>query len=406
VTDLAPGNAPSASRGVTVTLLGVTQILAWGSSYYLPAVVAGAIARDTGWSLTWVVGGLSLGLVAAGLVSPEVGRRIGQGFGRTVLAASAMLLASGLLCVGLATTLPVYLAGWIVIGAGMGAGLYDAAFATLGTLYGLEARRTITVLTLFGGFASTVCWPLSAYLLEHLGWRGTCFAYAAIQLGFSLPAYLLLLPSPAPALSAASLPSEAKQPTSRLIEPRQLPCFLLLGLTISLAALISTTLSVHLLTLLQADGTGLSTAVMLGAMVGPAQVSARVVEMILGRHYHPIWTKLAATSLVTVGIVLIWTGMPLRTIGLLFYGCGIGIESIARGALPLALFGAAGYGARMGQLAFPSLIAMAAAPYLGAVLMQQGGADLTFSILTALAAMNVALVLMLRAVSKVGVGAE
>ena len=179
--------------------------------------------------------------------------------------------------------------------------------------------------------------------------------------------------------------------------PDQLPSFLVLGTTISLAALVSTALSVHLLTLLQSGGLSLAAAVALGAMVGPAQVSARLVEMLFGRHYHPIWTKLAATSLVTAGIVILWTGSPFLAVGLLFYGCGIGIESIARGALPLALFGAQGYGARMGRLAMPSLVAMAFAPYLGALLMQRGGADLAFSVLVALAAANVGLVLFLRA---------
>jgi hypothetical protein len=145
------------SRGAVVSLLGVTQILAWGSSYYLPAPLADAIADDTGWSLTWVVGGLSIGLVAAAIGSPQVGSRIGGGRGREVLSLSAIFLACGLFTIGLTQSLPVYNAGWILIGIGMVGGLYDAAFATLGALYGMDARRTITALTLFGGFASTVC---------------------------------------------------------------------------------------------------------------------------------------------------------------------------------------------------------------------------------------------------------
>lgn len=383
----------SRSRGATVTLLGITQILAWGSSYYLPAVLAGAIASDTGWPLTLVVGGLSLGLVVAGLVSPIVGDNIGRGHGRFVLAASAFFLAAGLLCLGLANAPPVYLAGWIVIGIGMGAGLYDAAFAALGTLYGLEARRTITALTLFGGLASTVCWPLSAFLLEQYGWRGTCLIYACIQLGLSLPAYALLLPSPR--MTNAGEATQAK-PKIRLIEATDFSTFLILGASISLAALISTALSVHLLVILQAENMTLATAVALGAMVGPSQVASRLVEMFFGRHYHPIWTKLAATSLVTAGIFLLWTGSPFLAIGLMLYGGGIGLESIARGALPLALFGPKGYGARMGRLAMPSLVAQAVAPFLGALLLQAGGAQLTLIVLVALAASNVALVLLLR----------
>jgi MFS family permease len=130
------------SRGAIVTLLGVTQILAWGSSYYLLAVLAGDIATDTDWPSALVVGGLSLGLVFAGLVSPVVGRRIGNGHGRAVLASSSFFLAAGLFCLGFASSVPMYLAACVIVGVGMGAGLYDAAFAMLGTLYGLEARRT------------------------------------------------------------------------------------------------------------------------------------------------------------------------------------------------------------------------------------------------------------------------
>ena len=159
----------SMSRPAVVGALGVTQILAWGSSYYLPAVLAGPIAKDTGWPLAWIVGGLSLGLLVAAIVSPRVGRAIDREGGRRTLALSAIAIGAGQIGMALSPTLPAFLASWLVIGAGMGAGLYDAAFATLGRLYGNDARRAITTLTLFGGFASTVCWPLSAMLEAHIG---------------------------------------------------------------------------------------------------------------------------------------------------------------------------------------------------------------------------------------------
>ncbi|MBV8839432.1 MAG: MFS transporter, partial [Alphaproteobacteria bacterium] len=177
--------APLPDRRVIVTALGVTQILAWGSSFYLLGVLANEIVRDTGWSYAFVMAGVSAGLFVAGLVSPRVGRTIAARGGRPVLATSALLLALGLMLIAAAPNIAVYLGGWIVIGAGMGAGLYDAAFSTLGGIYGKDARKPITWVTLFGGFASTVCWPLSAFLVEQLGWRGACFVYAAIQLGFS-----------------------------------------------------------------------------------------------------------------------------------------------------------------------------------------------------------------------------
>ena len=165
-----------------VAALGIVQILAWGSSYYLLAVLAGPIARDTGWPYAWVIGGVSLGLLVAGLASVRVGRAIEEYGGRRVLAAGAVLLAAGLALMAAAPSVPVYLAAWLVLGLGMGAGLYDAAFSTLGRLYGAGARGAITALTLWGGFASTVCWPLSAWLVEGVGWRGACLAYAGLHL--------------------------------------------------------------------------------------------------------------------------------------------------------------------------------------------------------------------------------
>ena len=156
----------------------------------MPAVLADPIVRDTGWPLTWVVGGLSLGLLVAALISPRVGKAIEQRGGRGVLAFSAAALGVGQLGLSVAPSLPLHIAAWLVIGVGMGAGLYDAAFATLGRLFGHNARASITALTLFGGLASTICWPLSAFLVSFVGWRGACAAYAAIQFGFALPLYL------------------------------------------------------------------------------------------------------------------------------------------------------------------------------------------------------------------------
>jgi MFS family permease len=172
---------PTRSRGTIIAALGMTQIMAWGSSYYLPAVIAPAVVADTGWPLAWVVGGLSLGLFVGGLISPRVGSSIERHGGRNVLAFSAACIGIGQIGLAFAPSLAVYIVAWLVIGLGMGAGLYDAAFATLGRLYGHGARSAITTLTLFGGFASTVCWPLSAFLMGEIGWRGACLVYAAVQ---------------------------------------------------------------------------------------------------------------------------------------------------------------------------------------------------------------------------------
>jgi MFS family permease len=180
-------------RRVVIPALGVTQIFAWGSTFYLPAALAPLIASDTGWPYDLTVGGVSVGLLVAGLASPRVGRLISENGGRPVLAIGALLLATGLLGIGTSSTLAWYLVSWLVTGAGMSASLYDAAFSTLGRVYGSSSRTPITVVTLFGGFASTVCWPLSAFLAARYGWRGACFTYAAIQIAVALPIHLLAL---------------------------------------------------------------------------------------------------------------------------------------------------------------------------------------------------------------------
>jgi MFS family permease len=383
--------APKApSRVVVISVLGVTQIFAWGSSYYLPAVLAKPIAADTGWSLSWVVGGLSLGLLIAGLVSPWVGRAIARRGGRPVLAVSAGLLAAGLSALALSQSLPAFLIAWLLIGLAMGAGLYDPAFATLGRLYGHGGRSAITTLTLFGGFASTVCWPLSAFLDAHLGWRDACLVYAGFQLAVALPAYLFALPreSPRPAPLPVSPNSQAHAPASGDFRGTT---FLLLASTITLSSVISTTLSVHLLTVLQAKGLTLAAAVGFGALVGPSQVAARTVEMVIARYHHPIWTKVASTSLVAAGLAALWSDAPIIPLALALYGAGIGLESIARGTLPLAIFGPERYPVTMGRIAMPSLIAQAAAPSIGAALIEAGGVDGAMAVFVASAVCNVLL---------------
>ncbi len=292
-----------------------------------------------------------------------------------MLAVSAGFLAAGLLTLALGRSLPVYVAAWLVIGLGMGAGLYDPAFATLGRLYGHGGRSAITTLTLFGGFASTICWPLSAFLEAHLGWRGACAAYAGFQLFVALPIYVLVVPReprrssvrPVQASSRSLAPAKPEAPRHGL--------FALLAATITLASVISTTLSVHLLFILQAEGYTLAVAVSLGALVGPSQVAVRAIETLIARFHHPIWTHIVSALLVAGGLAALWFGGEVIVLALALYGAGIGLESIARGTLPLAIFGPERYPAVMGRIAMPSLIAQAAAPSIGAALLEAGGPD-------------------------------
>jgi len=397
---LGKGRATGPRKGLVVAGLGLTQILAFGSSLYLPAVLSRPIADSTGWALPWVVGGLSLGLLTAGLVSPTIGRTIDRRGGRMVLSFSSVFFAIGLAGLGLAPSLSAYLAAWVAIGAGMGAGLYDAAFSTLGHLYGRDARSAITKLTLWGGFASTVCWPLSAYLVETIGWRGACGVYAALHLVVALPIHLFVVPA-----FAAKTPGNDREqgPVAEATRPLlglrdNVPAIVLLAGVITLSGVIASVVSVHLLDLLQAHGLDLAAAVALGALIGPSQVAARFGEMAFGKRYHPLWTMIASTVLMAAGLLLLMSpGYAIAAVALATYGGGNGIGSIAKGTVPLALFGPAQYATLMGGIARPSLIAQAVAPSLAAVLVGVDGVSALLPVLAGLALANVCLVGLLAA---------
>ena len=374
-------------RWIVVSAMGICQILAWGSSYYLLAVLAVPIARDTGWSPTWIVGGLSLGFLVSGVVSPRVGRAIERFGGRPILMASAVLLALGLLGLGLAPNLTSFVAAWVLVGCGMGCGLYDPAFSTLGRVYGEAARPLITGVTLWGGFASTVCWPISAFLTDHLGWRGACLTYAAIHIAVVLPLYAFGVPQetqrrPAPGKVTANTPVDRQ-------------AFVLLASGFTLASVIMTVIAVDLLALLQSEGVAMAAAVGLGALVGPSQVGARVFEMLLGRRAHPIWSLLVSAILVAVGLGMLIGAPGTMAVGIVLYGSGSGIRSIARGTVPLALFGREGYAVLMGRIAMPTLVAQAASPLVGSWLLARWGATPTLAVLCGAAVVNVALVVAL-----------
>jgi predicted MFS family arabinose efflux permease len=354
-------------------------------------VFATAIVADTGWSLGWVVSGTSIGLLVAGLISPQVGRIIDRHGGRPVLLASSLFYAVGLAGAGLAPNLPLYLIAWALIGIGMGTGLYDAVFAALGRLYGSGARGPITNLTLFGGFASTICWPLSAFMIDHVGWRAACLIYAALHLVISLPLQMAVVKRSAPVAEPVAQDASPLPNTPPRIE-NETTIFALLAVMLSISAGIGSIVIVNFMIFLQARGVDYAVAVSLGTLFGPAQVGARVIERLFGNRYHPIWTMVASCGLMAFGLIMLLGSFPLLLLIILIYGAGYGISWIGRGTLPLALFGPERFPRLMGKLAFPSLIVQAAAPSAGALLIEISGAHVTIAVLTGLALINVVLI--------------
>ena len=342
-----------------VTTLGTAQTVAWASSYYLPAVLAEGIAADLGLTTAWVFFAFSAGLLISGFVGPLSGRLIDLHGGHRVLPASNVIIAAGLVMLGLSDGPLTLTASWLMMGVGMSAGLYEAAFSTLARIFGSSARRAITGITLIAGFASTVCWPLSGWMETAFGWRMTCFVWAAVQLFVCLPINALL-PRTRAAEHAAPKAASAAAGAPRHFWLMAALAFVFAGTWFS-----STAMAAHLPRLLQEAGASHAGAIAAGALIGPAQVAARLVEASMMRHFSPLASARVATlahPLAAGGLVAF--GAPATTFFAVTHGAGNGVMTIANGTLPLYLFGAGGYGLRQGLMMAPARFVQGAAPFV------------------------------------------
>jgi MFS family permease len=357
-----------------VLALGLTQTIAWASSTYLPAILAQPIASDLGVSRATVFGAFSVSLVVMAVAGPPVGRAIDRGHGREVLVVSNLVLAAGLVLLGYAPDPWTLFGAWCVLGVGMAMGLYDAAFATLVRLYAGAARGPITGITLVAGFASTVGWPLTAYIAEHYGWRASCFSWAAIHVCLALPVNLHWLPSIVRERSGAIRTEPIQGSPRDLIRSandrpkHERTAFLLLVLFAATTAFVTSAMAAHLPGLLLAMGTSPVAALTAATLLGPAQVAARVFEFAAAHRFrvHSIVTARIATALHPIGglVLLIFGGPPLAAAGFsVLHGAGNGMITIAKGTLPLAVFGPEGYGLRQGLLSVLARTMQAIAPF-------------------------------------------
>ena len=349
-----------------ILALGTTQTLAWASSYYIPAILADPIARDLGISSNWVFAAFSASLVLSALLGPRIGRQIDLVGGRSVLAISNLTLAAGLLLLGLASSIPLLVAAWLLLGIGMTCGLYDAAFGALGRIYGDTARRAITGITLMAGFASTIGWPLTALGLEHIGWRNTCFAWALAHILIGLPLNLLMIPRVESTKTAAGAAINPHIPIDRTMA--------LLAFAFAAAWTVTGAMAAHLPRILEATGATPLQAVAAGALIGPAQVAARIVEASFLSRFHPlVSTRLACITHPIGAVIVALVGGGAASAFAIFHGTGNGILTIARGTLPLSIFGPRNYAYRLGIIGAPARLAQAAAPLAFGVLIDVMG---------------------------------
>lgn len=384
-------SVPEAPRGVPSTLgntaLGLTQIILWGGSFFLIAVIVGPVVESTGWPQGAVIGALSLAILVSGLLSPWVGTRIRRIGGRPVLVTGTLIMAAGLVLMAMAGSLPVFLAAWVVIGIGMAGALYDPLFAAIGQAYGGAARGAMTQIAIASGFAITLCWPASSFLVAHIGWRGACLVYAALAAFVVAPIFALALPG---GRGTGSM----RAPVAPGIKAPRLAGEGLLALTFTTAAILMTAVSVELLLLLQSHGISAASAVALSALIGPSQVGARVLELAFGQRAHPIHLLLISAGSVALGLLLLVVAPSLAWLAIMLYGAGNGMRTVVRGTLPLALYGQGEYAAVIGRLARPPLLGQAATPIACGYAMEWFGIATLAIIMVAMATLNFALSLL------------
>lgn len=398
--------APAAGIGL-ILALGVTQVAGYGALYYAFAVLAPGITMSLGWAPEWTYGGFALGLLAGGLAAPFAGRLIDKYGTRRMMSIGSVLASLSLFALSRAEGLVSYYAAMIALEVVSTLVLYDAAFTALTQAHGAGARRAISKLTLIGGFASTLFWPLTTGLLAQADWRTIYQIYALGYLALALPLHAFLLPrSHAASLAKPARPSETSGPDGYLAGPARRRAFVLLAIAFSLQGFVVSAMSVHMLTLLQGLGFSAALAVTFGAMVGPSQVTGRLIEMLFGANVPPVTTAWVSGALMPLGFILLVVGGSTAALAGLFaiaYGISMGLSSIVRGTVPLQLFGPAGYGAMLGKLSAPGLAIRAAAPLAFAVMLERAGLATSTVVLVALsAAAALALLMLARDVGRAG----
>lgn len=325
-------------------------------------MLAVPIAKDLGIATSSVFFAFSFSLVVSAFLGPYAGKSIDRWGGRPVLMATNLVFALGLILLGTSQSTTSLFIAWAILGIGMGCGLYEAAFASLVRIYGNDARGAITGITLLAGFASTVGWPLSTFFETNIGWRGACFGWAALHLMIALPLNWLL---PSANSSVTNVSMTASGPLESTQTSKTLFGSVMLAIVFAVTWFVSTAMAAHLPQLLMAGGATFVVATSVGALIGPAQVGARIMEFGFLRRVHPLLSARLACLMHPVGAVIFTlAGAPAASLFVVLHGAGNGILTIAKGTLPLAIFGPQGYGHRQGLLMVPARFAQALSPWL------------------------------------------
>ncbi|MDP3407762.1 MFS transporter [Bosea sp. (in: a-proteobacteria)] len=385
-------------HGLLICGLVVTRIIGWGTTFYALSVLARDIQRDLSLDVTLVYGGITLLLLTGAALGPAIGKRLDVEGTRGAMCIGAVACAVGLGLLALAQGPVSYLAAWVVIGIGHAFSLANVGSVTVAQLMGERTRRVIGLMMLATGLSSTVFWPLTAVLAEAYGWRATWVVFAALQIVIVLPIYAMI-PRLAPVAGPSATPaasSDSAADGGRVAVAQRRGAFWLVALVFSASGLVSWGLPLHLIDLMRQAGIGATEAVGIAALSGPATLLARLVDATVGDRFPVEQTALAGLLLGPLSLMLlVWApGVPLAAAAFVIcFSAAMGVISVARATLPLALFGRGGIGALLGRLTVPQNIAFAASPLLFAAMIAHVGRD--WALIASAAIQIVAVVAML-----------
>jgi MFS family permease len=379
------------SPTVRVTLgLGFTQIVGWGTTYLMPSVLGRHFQDELGLSAELVFAGITVMVAVNAICSPRIGKVVDRIGARSLMASGSAIYALALVAVSASQGPLTYLACWAIMGVASTLALSTPASIAIVQVAGPQSRQAIAMLTIIGGLASTIFWPLTGALEVKLGWRTTLLLYAAIHLLACLPIHLLILPRrppthPVAANTAAVSGAVAPDDRGRV--------FLLLSISLAFGAFVFTGVQLQMIEILRGLGHSPASALLLASMIGPAQVAVRAFELVFGHRYSMMKSAVFGSAMLPIGLGLALLAGNVFAVALVVvvtYGTSNGLKAVQRATLPLALFGRAQFGAYMGRLALPQGIVSAVSPPIMAAVLTQFGTAVALWLTFAFAAVSLA----------------
>ncbi|QIG46659.1 MFS transporter [Nordella sp. HKS 07] len=372
--------------------LGVTQVVGYGTLYYAFAVLEPYISREFGWPSSWSFGCLSLALLIGGLAGPFAGRLIDERGARLIMSWGSVASSIALVALAVSQNLITFALALIIVEVTSVLVLYDAAFAAIAQITGRQAaRRAITQMTLLGGFASTVFWPITHFLVETMDWRSVYLIFAAINLSVCLPIHLWVLSQTAEPIANGLIAREDGDEQSTLPPQDRMRAMLWLIAYFCLTGFVYSSFNIQWVSALQNAGFTSAVAVGVGVLMGPSQVAIRFLDMLFGKTLHPLATGAISSLFLVVALaalMLAGAGVAAAVVFAVLFGLSQGLSSIVRGTIPLALFGRSGYGARLGRISAISVAVKSCAPFVFALILGSAGPTTAFAATAVLAGLS------------------